>query len=282
MAEDVRAPLQGDVRVVTQEDGTRIHTVVAGSGPTVVLAHGFAIDSNEWNVIAADLVARGRRVVAFDQRGHGRSSIGRDGIGSRQMAGDYAAVLAAYDVSDAVLVMHSMGGFVGVRFLVENAELVARHLRGAMLVATFAGDVNRDNPQNKMQIPLIRSGILPKLVATDFIGKPFARSLMGDGRTDAMVESFLTMFRAQKLGPLVPILEAMVQENRYPLLGGISLPTTILVGSKDKTTPPFHTDELHRGIAGSRLVRVPGAGHTVNWEAADTIVAEIEALLADG
>ena len=281
MAEDVRAPLQGDVRVVTQEDGTRIHTVVAGSGPTVVLAHGFAIDSNEWNVIAADLVARGRRVVAFDQRGHGRTTIGRDGIGTRQMAGDYAAVLAAYDVSDAVLVMHSMGGFIGVRFLVENSELVARHLRGAMLVATFAGDVNRDNPQNKMQIPLIRSGILPKLVSTDLVGKPFARTLMGDGRTDAMVESFLSMFRAQKLGPLVPILEAMVQENRYPLLGGISLPTTILVGSKDKTTPPFHTDELHRGIAGSRLVRVPGAGHTVNWEAADVIVAEIEALLAD-
>ena len=282
MAEDVRAPLQGDVRVVTQEDGTRIHTVVAGSGPTVVLAHGFAIDSNEWNVIAADLVARGRRVVAFDQRGHGRTTIGRDGIGTRQMAGDYAAVLAAYDVSDAVLVMHSMGGFIGVRFLVENSELVARHLRGAMLVATFAGDVNRDNPQNKMQIPLIRSGILPKLVATELVGKPFARTLMGDGRTDAMVESFLTMFRAQKLGPLVPILKAMVQENRYPQLGAITLPTTILVGTKDKTTPPFHTDELHRGIAGSRLVRVPGAGHTVNWEAADTIVAEIEALLADG
>ena len=47
-------------------------------------------------------------------------------------------------VTDAVLVMHSMGGFVGVRFLVENPEVVAQRLRGAMLVATFAGDVNRD------------------------------------------------------------------------------------------------------------------------------------------
>jgi len=281
MTVDVRSPLQGDVRVVKQEDGTRIHTVSSGSGPTVVLAHGFAIDSGEWNVVAADLVSRGCRVVAFDQRGHGRTTIGRDGVGSRQMASDYAAVLAAYDVSDAVLVMHSMGGFVGVRFLVEDPELVARHLRGAMLVATFAGDVNRENPQNKMQIPLIRSGILPRLVATDLIGKPFARTLMGDGRTDAMVESFLAMFRAQKLPPLVPILEAMVTENRYPQLGSITLPCTILVGTKDKTTPPFHTDELHRGIAGSRLVRVPGAGHTVNWEAADMIVTEIEALLGE-
>jgi pimeloyl-ACP methyl ester carboxylesterase len=281
MTVDVRAPLQGDVRVVEREDGTRIHTVSAGSGPTVVLAHGFAIDSGEWNVVAAELVDEGRRVIAFDQRGHGRTTIGRDGVSTASMAGDYAAVLAAYDVTDAVLVMHSMGGFVGVRFLVENPELVARHLRGAMLVATFAGDVNRDNPQNKLQIPLIRSGILPRLVATDLVGRPFARSLMGDSSTDAMVEAFLTMFRAQQLGPLVPILRAMVEENRYPQLGAITLPCTILVGSKDRTTPPFHTDELGRGIAGSRVVRVPGAGHTVNWEAADVIVAEIDALIAD-
>jgi pimeloyl-ACP methyl ester carboxylesterase len=278
MAVDVRAPLEGDVRVVTTEDGTSIHTVSAGEGPVVVLAHGFAISSDEWNVIASDLVDRGYRVIAFDQRGHGRTTIGSDGVGSRQMAGDYVAVLEAYDVTDAVLVMHSMGGFVGIRFLVENPDVVARRLRGAMLVATFAGDVNRDNAQNKLQIPLIRSGILPKLVASDLVGKPFARTLMGDGRTDAMVESFLTMFRAQDLGALIPILEAMVQENRYPDLARISLPCTILVGSKDKTTPPFHTDDLHAGIAGSRLVRVPGAGHTVNWEAAAAIVAEIEAL----
>jgi pimeloyl-ACP methyl ester carboxylesterase len=282
MAVDVRSPLTGTVRVVETDDGTRIHTISAGEGPTVVLAHGFAIDSTEWNVIAADLIARGRRVIAFDQRGHGRTTIGTDGVGSRQMAGDYAAVLAAYDVSDAVLVMHSMGGFVGVRFLVENPDLVSRHLRAAMLVATFAGDVNRDNPQNKLQIPLIRVGILQRIVASDVIGKPFARTLMGDRKTDAMVESFLTMFRAQNLGALVPILEAMVQENRYPELSRIALPCTILVGTKDKTTPPFHTDQLQAGIAGSKLVRVPGAGHTVNWEAADVIVDEIESLLAGG
>jgi pimeloyl-ACP methyl ester carboxylesterase len=280
MTVDVRAPVAGDVRVVTTDDGTQIHTVSAGDGPTVVLAHGFAIDANEWNVIADDLVQRGRRIIAFDQRGHGRTTIGRDGVGTRQMAGDYAAVLDAYDVSDSVLVMHSMGGFVGIRFLIENPDLVERHLRAAMLIATFAGDVNRDNPQNKLQVPLIRSGILPRLVSFDAVGKPFARSLMGDGATDAMVESFLTTFRAQKLGPLVPTLKAMVEENRYPQLSQITVPCTILVGSKDKTTPPFHTDQLNAGIAGSKLVRVPGAGHTVNWEAAAVIVAEIEALLA--
>lgn len=93
-----------------------------GQGPSAVLAHGFAISLDEWNVIAEALVAGGHRVIAFDQRGHGRTTIGSDGVGSRQTAGDYAAVLEGYDVSDGVLVMHSMGGFVGSRLLVPGAE----------------------------------------------------------------------------------------------------------------------------------------------------------------
>jgi pimeloyl-ACP methyl ester carboxylesterase len=50
------------------------------------------------------LVARGHRVVAFDQRGHGESTCGSDGIGTRQMVGDYLAILAAHDVRDSVIV----------------------------------------------------------------------------------------------------------------------------------------------------------------------------------
>ena len=280
MTIDYAAPLAGDPRVVTSADGARIHTVSAGEGPPVVLAHGFAIDKDEWNLVGAELVARGRRVIAFDQRGHGRSTIGRGGVGSWQMASDYAAVLAAYDVSGGVLAAHSMGGFVAIRFLLENRDLVERHLAGALLVSTMAGDVSRDNPQNKLQIPLLKSGILARLVGTDRIGRPFARTLMGDEPDDAMGAAFLRMFRAQNLRPLVPILEAMVEENRYAALGAIDLPCTIVVGTSDRTTPPFHTEELAAGIRGSRLIRVPRAGHMVNWEATDLLVEQIEALAA--
>lgn len=278
MSIDVAAPLSGTERILDAHDGGRLRTVSAGEGPTVVLAHGFAVDMDEWNVVAASLVARGYRVVAFDQRGHSGSRAGSEGIGTAPMARDYVTVLEAYDVTDGVLAMHSMGGFIGVRFLVEHPDVVSARLRGALLLATFAGDVNRDNPQNKMQIPLIRSGILPKMVSTDLIGKPFARTLMGDKGTDEMGAAFLRMFRAQSFGPLVPILQAMVDENRYPELPAITLPTEIMVGTKDKTTPPFHTDELHAGIAGSALTRVPGAGHMVVWEEPDVVVGAIDRL----
>jgi pimeloyl-ACP methyl ester carboxylesterase len=278
MANPYATPVPGDERIVTSGDGAQILTVSAGDGPTVVLAHGFAVDRNEWNVVAARLVAGGHRVIAFDQRGHGRSTAGRGGIGSGPMAQDYAAVLEAYDVRDGVLAMHSMGGFVGIRFLLEHPDVVRERLRGALLLATFAGDVNRDNAQNRLQIPLIRSGVLPWLVRSDLVGRPFARTIMGKKGNDEMGAAFLRMFRAQDFGPLVPILRAMVDENRYPELGAIDLPVAIMVGTADKTTPPFHTDELHAGIRGSTLERVPDVGHMVVWEEPEAVVSAIRRL----
>ena len=278
MAPDYAAPLAGEEKQIPSYDGGSIATISAGEGPTVVLAHGFGVDRDEWNVVGAMLVDEGFRVVAFDQRGHGRTTAGRDGISSAAMARDYVTVLESYDVRDGVLGTHSMGGFVGIRFLLDHADVARERLRGALLLATFAGDVNRDNAQNRLQIPLIRTGVLPFLVRTDVVGKPFARTIMGKKGNDAMGAAFLTMFRAQDFGPLVPILRAMVEENRYPRLGEIDLPVAIMVGTDDRTTPGFHTDELHAGIPGSTLERIPDVGHMVVWEDPDVVVAALRRL----
>ena len=269
------APLQGVTETVTTSDGTQLNTRSAGSGTPIVFAHGYAVDMNEWNIIGVDLVNRGYRVIAFDQRGHGGSTIGSDGLGSRQMAGDYAAVLEHYDVRDGVLVMHSMGGFLGIRFLIENPGVVQQRLKAAVLVATFAGDVGRRNPQNRVQLPLINTGIMTRIVSNDRLGMVFAKTLMGDDKNPDMARAFLDVFRQQDLKALTPIIAAMTDESRYDRLGEIQIPTTILIGTKDKTTPPFHTDDLNAGIAGSTLIRLPGKGHMINWQSSDVIVDEI-------
>jgi pimeloyl-ACP methyl ester carboxylesterase len=278
--EALMAPVGGVSRVVQRPDGTRLATVSlvpAGDATraTVVLAHGFAVDRHEWNVVAPELVARGHRVVAFDQRGHGESTCGSDGIGTRQMVGDYLAILAAHDVRDGVIVGHSMGGFLLINALVDRAAEMGRHLRGAMLLATFAGDVNRSNPQNRVQIPLITSGVMSRLVRLDSVAHAQARTLLGRDKPMAAVRAFTRAFRAADLRLLVPILKAFVREDRYGDLAAVSMPCTVVVGTMDTTTPPFHTDELHAGIRGSRVVRVAERGHMLNWEAPDVIVDEV-------
>ena len=269
-------PLAGTETYIERPDGTKLRTVSVGSGErTAVLAHGYGFAADEWNLIAPKVAAEGFRVVAFDQRGHGGSSIGSDGIGSTQMASDYGAVLETYELDDAILVGHSMGGFLAIAFLLGNDAEATRRVGRLLLMATFAGDVSRKNPQNRLQIPLIKSGILQRLLGFGPVAKAFTKSLVGDGFEPEMADAFMASFLEADHGDLVPILSAMVDENRYSRLGELDLPCTIVIGTKDKTTPPFHTNDLHTGIAGSKLVSLPGMGHALNWEAPDAIVKEI-------
>ena len=129
-----------------------------------------------------------------------------------------------------------------------------------------------------MQIPLIQSGIMRKLISNKGIARNLAKSLLGDVKDSGMINAFIDTFRKSDLKSLVPILMAFVKESRYAQLSNVTMPCTIIVGTKDKTTPPFHTDALHAGIKNSKLVRVAGKGHMLNWEAPDALVQEIIAL----
>jgi len=73
-------------------------------------------------------------------------------------------------------------------------------------------------------------------------------------------------------GPLLPIMHAIAREDRYPRLAEITVPTVVMVGSADRTTPPSHARRLAAGVPGARLVTVPDAGHILNWEAPDALV----------
>lgn len=268
---------RGETLTVDRPDGTRIRVLTAGEGPTVVLAHGIYMSIIEWSVLWDMLLARGYRVVAFDQRGHGESTIGSDGISTMSMAGDYLAVLEAVDARDAILLAHSMGGFLAVAAVLDVPG-VAERLRGLILMSTFAGDVLKGAPQNKAQIPLIKSGLLPAMAGNDTVGTLFGAGLCGDDVSPAMVQVFLETFRKADHRPLVPILEAFGAEDRGDRLGEITVPTIVLCGSKDQTTPPWQSERLAAGIPGAQGWWVPRAGHMLNWEATDAIVEAVAEL----
>lgn len=276
---ELKAPIVGVARTIEREDGTRLHSVVVGSGAkTLVFAHGYGANKDEWNIICQKLDPSVYRSIVFDQRGHGESTIGSDGISSDSMASDYEAVLEAYDVRDGVLAAHSMGGFLAQKFMLTYPEVANARLKGCLLIATFAGDVNKQNFQNRLQIPLIKSGILLRLIKNKAIGRAFTRTLIGERWEASMSDAFLEIFMALDHKPLVPILSALGDESYYTQLERISIPCTIIVGTRDHTTPAFHTDDMHANIPRSKVVKVDGAGHLINWEAPDALISEIHAL----
>jgi len=271
----------GEQVLVTRLDGTVLHALVAGQGPAVAFVYGYTARILEWNFVWDALQARGFRVIAFDQRGHGRSTLGSEGIGSEPMATDIAAVLQHFDVRDGVLVGHSMGGFVSIRAVLDHPDL-AQRLRGLVLFATWAGRILDGAPQNRLQIPLLQRGILQRLMRNKTVGALFGAAQCGARPSPAMISVFIEFFNQHmdEHGPLLPIVRAFSREDRYPRLGEIAVPTVVMVGTADRTTPPSHSRRLAEGIPGARLVKVPDGGHLLNWEAADELIKVIESFPA--
>ena len=109
---------EGEEVLVHRPDGTVIRAVVAGEGPTVVLANAYGTPLAEWNIVWDRLLDHGHRVIAFDPRGH--------------------------------------GGFIAIRALLDHPELAGR-LRGLVLCASWAGRILDGAPQNWLQIPLLQA-----------------------------------------------------------------------------------------------------------------------------
>jgi pimeloyl-ACP methyl ester carboxylesterase len=123
-----------------------------------------------------------------------------------------------------------------------------------------------------LQIPLLQSGVMQQLMRTRTGRVLIGASMGGKHPSPAMIEVGCDMFLQQDHRPLLPILRAAMREDRYPRLAEIAVPTVVMVGSADRTTPPSHARRLAAGVPGARLVTVPDAGHMLNWEAPDALV----------
>jgi pimeloyl-ACP methyl ester carboxylesterase len=111
----------------TQEiatNGAKIHVRVGGSGPAVVLLHGYAETGDMWAPLAADL-ARDHRVVVPDLRGLGLSSRPDGGYDKKTQAGDVAGILDTLAIERVDLVTHDIGNMVGFAFALQHPERVA-------------------------------------------------------------------------------------------------------------------------------------------------------------
>ena len=273
--EVLNQPMNGKESFIEGHDGVKIRTIVGGEGPTVVLAHGFAGNLEGWNMVFNELVKSGFRVIAFDQRGHDKSTIGKDGVSSKSMANDYKTILEYFDVKDGILVGHSMGGFLSIKFMLDYPQIAQNRLRGTLLMSTLAGDLSRDNSQNQIQIPMVKNGLIETIMANESLATLFQSTFIGTPYK-AIIQTALQSSKSQDLVILIPILEALVDENYYSQLSKIKTPCVVMVGTADKSTPSFHSNDLTKGITNSRMVKVQGKGHLLNWEAHLKIVEEIK------
>lgn len=116
--------------VSVQTSGATIHGVRGGSGPPLLLLHGWPQSHAEWHRVAPELAKR-FSVVAIDLRGYGGSSKPEDGpnhanYAKRAMALDSVEVMQALGFERFAVVGHDRGGRVGHRLALDHAERVTR------------------------------------------------------------------------------------------------------------------------------------------------------------
>ena len=116
---------------IETDDGASLFHVDWGTGKPVLFTHAWGLNADIWEYQLVELVDQGLRCVAYDRRGHGRSSDPGRGYDYDRLADDLAAVINQLDLTDVTLVAHSMGNGEAVRYLRRHGS--ARIARLVML-----------------------------------------------------------------------------------------------------------------------------------------------------
>src|SRR3989475_3411459 len=115
------------VAATVELDGVRLFTRRAGDGPPVVVLHGGPGAHHDYLLPQYDLLARGRTLLYYDQRGGGRSPVGRDTpVGWREHVAHLEALRRHWSIDRLTLLGYSWGGLLAVLYWLEHPQRVER------------------------------------------------------------------------------------------------------------------------------------------------------------
>lgn len=270
-------------------DGAGLHVVEYGvrDAPPVVLLHGVVLQWWMWNAVGR-LLARDHRVVAWDMRGHGRSTLGTGGMTLAAAAGDLRLLVDRLALEGAVAAGYSMGGMVLGRLLVDDPPLLER-FSGLALLSTSASPavVGRVDAGSFLRSRLFASavGAVDRRSLLDLASRPTMLTEaaigsigLGSNPTAALVADVRSMTHDIAPGVTSAALRSMAEHDVRHLLPRITRPTVVMVGQRDLMAPPAHSRLLADRIPGAEMVVVPGAGHGLPMERPQPIARALRSL----
>lgn len=279
-------------------DGTDLHVVVDGpdTAPvTVVLAHGWTLDSGTWGPVSAALAGPGARVVRYDHRGHGRSAaVDPATMTLDRLADDLAEVVARVaPTGPLVLAGHSMGGMTLMALAERHPGVVAR-AAGIGLVATAAGGLATTSfGLPAVAVPVLRAaegrlfGAMGRVrrarLGDPRVLAPAARwLLLGTGADEECVRITTRSFAACRPTTLAGFRPTLAEHEREAALAAFAeIPTVVLAGSRDRLTPVAASRRIAAALPSAQLTVFPGSGHMVPLERVGPVARILGALVPD-
>ncbi|MFT4127587.1 MAG: alpha/beta hydrolase [Gordonia sp. (in: high G+C Gram-positive bacteria)] len=287
-------------RTVHTADGTALH--VEHHGPAIddsdadilVAVHGWTCNTTYWNP-QINHFAADRPVVVYDQRGHGRSELGRARPTMDMLGTDLDAVLSAVipDGRKAILVGHSMGGITIMSWAAQYPEKVTDTVSSVLLASTAARQVMREHtlipPLPRHAAPLLPTvtrvftstpAPLPRSVYSAQLTRYMS---LGENARRAHVDFFDEMVASCPPRARARWGAAMHRLDVRAGLEALRVPTTVLAGAADRLTPAAHAEQIATVLRDTgylhELLILDGVGHMSTVEAAARVSAAIEDLI---
>jgi non-heme chloroperoxidase len=255
-----------------------------GSGPPVVLIHGWPLNGDAWEKQTAALLAAGHRVITYDRRGFGRSSKPATGYNYDTFAADLDAVLSTLDLNGVSLVGHSMGTGEITRYI---GKFGTKRLRKAVLIGTLGPYLVKapDNPEgiDASVFSGLQAGIKADRPATMM---QFLKNFYSVGGTDGKLVSDLVIqanwtvaIGASPIGT-VACVDAWIEDFRNDISRN-DLPTMMIHGDDDRILPADVTSRRQaKMIKGVKYIEIKGGSHGLPWTHAEEINAALVEFLA--
>jgi pimeloyl-ACP methyl ester carboxylesterase len=244
-------------------NGAQIYYEDTGSGPeTIVFAHGLLCNTHLFDHQVAALRDR-YRCIAFDFRGQGQSEVTKTGYDMDTLTEDAAGLIRALNAGPCHFVGLSMGGFVAMRLVLRHPKLI----RSLMLLSTSADEEPREHLFRYKVMGFIARWISMRLVAGKVKDIMFGKKFMTDPAREAEREEWRQrLLSNHRVGATRAARGVLTRLPVYDQIDKIHVPTLIIVGEEDIATTPAKAHRMHERIVGSKLVVIPGAGHTVTVE----------------
>ena len=235
----------------------------------VIMLHGFAETKLVWQAVAPEL-SREYRVVAYDQRGHGRSERAADNDYSRaSQVEDLGGLITGLGLRTVVLVGHGMGGANAICYAAEHPDTVT-----AMVIVETAPEVLRTGMETLRRVVTGSEQFATLEEAVDAYREhyPYATGEQLERRVQSTITvaddgsyvwNFDRAFRDPRMRPPDPDPGQRRLNDLWDCVDRVQCPVMIVRGAESDMLSPEAVQRLQRRIVGSRVSLIEEAGHAV-------------------
>lgn len=261
----METPIEGTADI----QGVRLHYACSGKGEPVLLISGLGASAEVW-ARQVPAFEQHHMVVRFDNRGAGRSDTPEGPYSIQAMASEAVQLLDALDIPAAHVVGSSMGGMIALEVAIQYPDkALTLTLMGAQCGGSHAFGAAAESAADMEE--LATRDMAPLERARGWV--PYTLSQAFRESSPDMVDEYVrvsALFPSSTEG-LQAQWAALMGYDSWERLGFITAPTLILQGTADMVVPPENADVLGVRIPESRVELVPDAGHSLAFEAADSV-----------